>query len=193
MLCPAFGASTPRIDGVLDEEEWKGARREKLAGGGELRILRQGDDIFVALSAAHPGIASFCLADGDHVEILHASAALGTAVYKRDDGGWRQIEEFDWKVREGAPETAKQEYLEERGWLANSSNSASLVREYRIRKGGGDRRLAVVFLHTDEPMSVARWPDTVSDDCASVRLAQGYALESTRFDPSGWARLSALP
>jgi hypothetical protein len=189
----AFGASPPLIDGLLDEEEWKSAPRQKLSGGGELRMLRVGDDLYLAVSAANPGIASFCIADGNRVEILHASAALGTAVYERGDGGWRQLEGFDWKVREGAPEDSKKDYLHSRGWLANSSRQASLVREYRITNAGGDRRLAVVFLHTDEPMSVARWPDSVDDDCASVRLAQGYSLEATRFDPSRWARLSELP
>ena len=37
--------------------------------------------------------------DNDQVRILHASAALGTAIYQQGTDSWEQTRAFDWKCR----------------------------------------------------------------------------------------------
>jgi hypothetical protein len=43
----------------------------------------------IVVSGEKPGIASVFVANGDEINVLHAPAALGTAVYKRDGKRWK--------------------------------------------------------------------------------------------------------
>jgi hypothetical protein len=78
MLQPA-----PTVDGKIDDGEWAGATTHRLEGGGDLRLLKRGDFLYVAVHGAATGLASLCAAKGDTVRILHASAAIGEARYER--------------------------------------------------------------------------------------------------------------
>lgn len=191
LLVAAFLSLTPPLlDGVLGTDEWRapGVRRETMEGGGEVWLRRDGDRLFVAVKSVKRGIASLCTGNKDQVEILHASAALGTARFQRDGKAWKPMQEFTWQAREGATVEERQNFMASAGWLANSSKAPNFVREFEIRLQPGREFIGVAFLHTDEPQSVAYWPKSMKDDCAAIDLAQGYVHENMRFDPKKWSK-----
>jgi hypothetical protein len=189
--CSSVGP--PSVDGVLGADEWANARREELVGGGEVRLRRLGNTLYVAVSGPAPGIASLCLGDGDGVAILHASAALGTARYQQKGNGWTLANGFDWKVRESgqaAPSTAERDaFFSAEGWLANSSSTGAPVREFRIRLDANRRNLGVAYLVTGS-RKIAYWPASMADDCRAEELIMGNTPAILKFTPGHWHGLS---
>lgn len=190
----AQSPSGPAIDGTVDDDEWAGARIERLEGGGQVRLLERGGFLYVAVEGRGQGLASLCAAEGGTVRILHASAALGEARYEARGGAWTRTAGFTWRVRDsretGPPATQAERaaFLDEMGWLANASAAGSPVREFQIRAAGVEA-LGVTFLSFGDPMTLARWPSAMADDCASVRMAQGDPREAARFEPGAWWRV----
>jgi hypothetical protein len=76
-------------------------------------------------------------------------------------------------------------FLASHGWIANPSAAGSPQREFRVNLTGVSA-VAVAYLSTGEPMAVARWPESVRDDCASVALGQGRLEETASFQPDAW-------
>ena len=83
---PTFPATPPDVAGPFREADWRGARRARMIGGGELRLLRSGREVYVAVLGATRGYPSLCVGNAQRVEILHASAALGILENVRTDG-----------------------------------------------------------------------------------------------------------
>lgn len=192
VLTGCLSATTPRqpvVDGVMRDGEWAGARRLALDGGGEAWLMERDGATWVALRSERRAVGSLCMSDGSTIWILHASAALGTATYEREGNGWRIGRRFEWKVREGASEQEKRDYLAANGWLANADRESTDPREYEIRLPAGVNRLAIGLLHLDEPMSVSYWPESVGDDCRSVAIGQGFLPATVTFEPETWHRL----
>jgi hypothetical protein len=165
-----------------------------LAGGGEVTITRSGDFHVVALQGPRTGLASLCLADDTTVRILHASAAVGEAIYEKDGDRWILKRKFDWKLRDArtGPPTEEQvnAFLASAGWTANASRAGDPRRNFRIRITDRTRYLGVTFVTTDEPMAVSYWPETIGDDCRALRVGQGFLPETARFDPASWHRVN---
>ena len=196
LLFLAFqSAGAPTIDGNVTEQEWTGAQRAKLEGGGELRLMAQGKFLFIAIRGPRPGLASVCVAQGKTVRILHASAAIGDAIFERWGDMWMKRKEFEWTLRDSprSPEPSqevKAEWLGKSGWLANASAAGSPVREFKILSKDVEW-IGMTFLATENPMAVAYWPSTMHDDCRSLKIPQGYLPDTARFDPSSWYQLAA--
>lgn len=190
LLAALLALTPPLLDGVLGTDEWSGpgVRREAMEGGGEVLLRRDGDRLFIAVKSLKRGIASLCTGNRDDVEILHASAALGTARFHREGKEWKPMQNFAWTTREGATAEERAAHMAAAGWLANASTAPSLVREFEVRLQPGREFIGVAFLHTDEPQSVAYWPKSMRDDCAAIDLAQGYVHEKMRFDAKRWSK-----
>lgn len=202
-LCPALliagvaAASEPlpppTIDGVLGPQEWSGARREKLVGGGEVLLLRAGTDLYVAVIGPNPGFPSLCIGDSRRVDVLHASAALGSVSYTPSETQWSRGKPFEWRVREVAGPAAallaaREAFLAEYRWLSTASRAGSPTREFRILPGPERRFLGVVFLSTDT-MEAAYWPPSMSDGCRNPALLRGDAPDTLQLDPTQWHRI----
>lgn len=164
-----------------------------MSGGGEVSIRKTGDDLHVVVTGPRAGLASLCVADDSRVRILHASAAVGEAIYERSAGAWQLKSKFDFKLRDsrrdGPPTDAdRSQYFGVMGWVANASSAGNPRREFRIRSTGM-RFLGATFMTTDEPMAVSSWPSSMKDDCTSLRVAQGYLPERAQFQPDTWHRI----
>jgi len=190
------GGTPPVIDGKMAAEEWQGARRESFSDGSKLLLLRHGDDLFLGIQSKTPGlIAGNVLIDrGEDIAILHASAALGTAVYRKDGEAWRLIRDFSWRCRSvGDSETEKSEreaFLREEGWVASNSRMGTPQElEYRIRTVGGHFCLAVTFLRASDPNVKVPWPADLDDDC--LRPTSGGLPPTLQFSPEKWATISS--
>ena len=181
-------AATILIDGILGKDEWSGARHIALDAGGEAWVLQKGDELWVAMKGAKNGFPTLCVGNSKRVELLHASAALGTAIYERESDTWKRRQDFTWSVRDSPRTTAaqKDDFLQSAGWLGNASNQSAPIREFVVRLNPDRTRIAIAFLHTDEPMTAAVAPKTLEDDCRSVRLLQGFTPETAHFAPETW-------
>jgi hypothetical protein len=169
-------------------------QRASLAGGGEVTIRHDGDVIHVSVQGPRAGLASLCVGDASQVRILHASAALGEALYEKDGDRWLLKREFDWRLRDtprtaGPTESQKQAFFTETGWVANASSAGSPAREFRIRLTQRTRYLGVTFLATAQPLAVSFWPATMDDDCRLEKIGQGFLPATARFRPERWEQL----
>ncbi len=178
----AASLSSPTVDGVIEPKEWAGARREKLTDGGDVLLLRAGADLYVAVIGLRRGYPSLCVGDFEHVEVLHASAALGSVSYTRTSTRWLRGKPFEWRVQDvPKPPSAL---------LAQStaSRAGAPAREFRIALDPPRRFLGVVFLSTDT-MQAAYWPASTNDGCRNLELLRGDAPEELELDPSQWHRI----
>jgi hypothetical protein len=189
VLLAAQSAMAPVIDGEIGQQEWAGARRARMNGGGEVQFLPRGEYLFVSVRGPRTGLASLCVAKGKTVRILHASAAIGDATFERWGDMWMKRKDFEWTLRvtsrAGRSEEAKEDWLARNGWIANSSTPGSTVREFKILAKTVEF-IGVTFLGTGEPMTVSYWPSTMSDDCRSLKIPMGYLPDTARFDPHSW-------
>lgn len=180
----------PAIDGRLGDEEWAAAAKAPMSDGGVVRMLPHGDALFVAVKGPRPGLASLCVAKGNSVRILHASAAVGEATFERWGDMWMKRAGFEWGIRDSptrgpTPVGAQNEWVSRSGWIANASAAGSPEREFKIAAKAVDY-IGVTFLSIDQPMAVTYWPTTMNDDCRTVKVAQGYLPDTAKFDPKSW-------
>jgi hypothetical protein len=181
------------IDGVLDPDEWGSAYQDELSDGSELYLMQDGEYLYVGIrhGGGSSGVSSVCVVRGDAVAVLHSSAALGTALYEREEAGWRQTQGFTWRCRSTSDAPSAQEerdrFLQEEAWLANNGRMGTPgVVEYQIAMPEGSLRLAVSYIGPPDFDAVAHWPMALSDDCGSVQMLQGPIPERARFNPGSW-------
>ena len=190
-------APLPRLDGVMEEGEWEGAEVHPLGEEGEVRFLREGSRLYVAIRGRAYGWAHVYLGGDEIVRVLHASAALGDATYRKgDDGRWAVEGEFTWRMRDSTmtdeAAAARRNYLERHGWVATTNGMGDppvheLVVDLDAVPAGG--RIAV--LHATDPSETIAWPST-EDATREPGLVQGSTPASLDFEPSTWAGIEGL-
>jgi hypothetical protein len=184
------------LDGRIDEAEWKTASTRPLEGGGTVHLMVRGSLLYVGIRGPASGTAHVCVGMGDTVRILHVSAAVGSATYRRSDGAWTLQTPFTWSLRDpaltGPPAQARAAYLKKEGWVGTvSSMGPGTDREIvidRSRFGSQRLRLAVAFVPTGDNQlgPVSRWPDS-RDHCADQGTVAGFLPEKARFLVDDWA------
>lgn len=195
-----FALESPYIDGNVHSDEWSGAHVVALPDSSEVLFLRDAEHLYVALCLSRKGFGSLCIQKNEQVRVLHASAALGTAVYTRNEDAWRLVEPFNFTMRETGDPTELQQkrtdFLEMHGWVASTVDMGDgdpiLEQEYAIRIGMLDSQepiLGVVAMLLDPEPSLAQIPGALEDGCADMELVQGFAPENVQFNPSGWLLL----
>lgn len=187
--------TAPRVDGKIEEAEWRDAVRIELGGGGAALLKHDGDFVYIAFRADRPGIGSICTLMRGDVHVLHASAALGTAIYTKVDDQWIAAQAFRWSNRDTGPNAAairdRNRFIAREKWFANALRQAQTDREYQVAVERGARQLSIVlgFLEVEPRTRLATWPSKLTDGCKSVRLAQGFLESDLQFDPSQWGVL----
>jgi hypothetical protein len=176
---------------LLPQTPGSGTVDTAMEGGGNVVIRRDGDVLQVTVTGPRAGLASLCVGDASRVRILHASAAVGEALYESTDNGWTLSRGFDWKLRDaartGAPGVEQREaFFDAAGWTANPSRSGAPRRDFRIRLSGDIRYVGVTFYATEAPDALSYWPASMNDDCRQVKVAQGFLPDTLRFTPSAW-------
>lgn len=188
------------IDGVLDDAEWRGSGLQQVPGGVTLRLRHDGKDLYLGITAERPGFASVCVARGETIDVLHASAALGRVHYTRAGRDWAtEDSEFVYGLRRvDHTEEARAErraYLEEHGWVASTyrmgEGKAQELRLSSARTTGMTGLAVAFFVPEGNAGSVIKWPATLADGdgCAHEQLVRGYVPPRLPFDPSKWATL----
>jgi hypothetical protein len=197
------GLKVPRgapaaIDGSLREAAWSGAYRAKLADGSELFLMHADGYLYLGLHGKALPAVNVYLDRGSEIAVLHASAALGTAIYEQVAGGWQRSHEFAWRCREttdsARAQQARAEFLVSEGWLASNGNMGRPEEtEYQIDFSAGRLRLAVVTIGPPDYDTPVNWPVDLADDCVDLEILRGPASTLAQYVSEGWVTVAAAP
>lgn len=184
------------IDGKIEPAEWADALQADMAGGGKLFMKSAGGRVYLAIRSAKAGWSHVYLSDGPRrdVYVMHASAALGRSIYKRDGNElWQPANEFKWEVR-GREMTAEMRsamegYFAKNGWVASNNTMGDPGEvEYELDPPQGRAaRLAAVFVSNGADPQF--YPVTLSDDALRKELLTGNTPAGLKFDTAKWATL----
>jgi hypothetical protein len=188
----------PVIDGTFSPGEWEQAAVESLPDGSTLSFLHIDGYLYLGLrgDTTEMIVGNVLLARGETIAILHASAALGTGVYRQETATWRLARGFVWRCRDtGASQAAQDEraaFLREEGWVATNSRIGTPNElEYQIEITGEPLRMTVNYIKASETEVKIPWPEGLED--GSVEPTPGGLPEQLDFSPERWARIEFLP
>jgi len=195
---PSFwvpAGDAPIVDGRLDDGEWDDALALSL--GEDVVLFAKHVDGFLYLGVRGQTrsqiVGNVHIARGDEVRILHASHALGSAVYVRDGEAWRLSRPFVWKCRAlGFADSAVEQrsaFLEEQGWLASVVRlGLSENMEYQIAIEGEPMRILFRFDVHEMTTTVFTWPLAIE-----IGLEPGPLPPTAGFLPKLWSTVTFGP
>ena len=183
------------IDGTMSPGEWDGARVETFSDGSELFLMTNEGFLYLAIRSATPEmiVGNIFVEREGEIEILHASAALGTARYAKTADVWQQTQAFVWRCRRtDDSDTAQAErdaFFEDERWVATNSRIGTPNElEYQIEVMGESLRLAANILRSSDPNAKIPWPADLDDD--SIKPTPGGLPEHLQFSPDKWVTIS---
>jgi hypothetical protein len=158
-------------------------------GPGRALLRRDGEVLHVSMEVQQRGIGSLLVQSGDRLWVLHASAALGTGVYRRDGEAWRRVQDFEYRCRDAGDAACRAAFRARDGWIANVARGGADRRfELDLPHFGPSPRIAVTYLIL-EPESAVGWPATVDDDAVSLPVQEGRLPETMRVRLEQWATI----
>jgi hypothetical protein len=197
LVAQTAGSAQPAIalDGRIDEAEWKAASSQPLEGGGTVQLMMRDNLLYLGIRGPADGIGHVCVGSADEVRILHVSAAVGSAVYRRTGDSWKLETPFSWSLRDtaltGAPADARTAYLQKEGWVGTVSKMGKNTDREVIIDGTRFKsplRLAVAYVATTGGGlgGVSRWPD-IRDSCTDQKSVSGHLPDTGKFLVNDWA------
>ena len=148
----------PAIDGTISPGEWEAAEVELFTDGSELYLMYGEGYLYLAVRANTQEliVVNVFIQRGKDIEILHTSAALGTAIYRKGATGWQQVQGFNWRCRKtdhsSAAQAERDAFLEQEHWVgANTYMGEPNEMEYQIElldepsAPGGDLHQCIEF------------------------------------------------
>jgi hypothetical protein len=187
------------LDGTFSSGEWSRAYVGQLTSGGDVRLMHDSGYLYLGVQRRADLVVTVCLDLGDSVAVLHSSAAIGTAVYRRAQDTWTLTRRFTWELRDSTMSAAAQQerqlFLQREGWVAtNAFVGARTDTEFKIAMPSGRLRLAVVPMSVGSGyQEIAWWPGWLADGCRSEGLLSGYLPGQTQFATRTWIAVVAGP
>ncbi len=186
--------TAPVLDGTLSEGEWGDALRIPLNDQAHFLLKHADGFLFLGIQATTMGTGSLLLVVGEEVHVLHASAALGTAIYAREGEVWDLRQDFVWQCRTlGFSNYAQNErarFLGQNGWLGTIGYlGAPTQSEYQIAWGDEPLILLFLFLEGTDPLQLLSWPLTPEAASPYLTLITGPMPTEIRCSLSDWATL----
>lgn len=186
---PQGNAAT--VDGTFSPNEWDGALTTDLANGGTLMLMHDDGYLYLGIRSRAMGFGSICLSDENQVSILHSSAGLGTAVFEKDDQGWRRIRQFSYCCW-GVNQSKLSEFLQTEAWVSSvGTRGVPEEMEYQIAMNDGSLTLAMVYVDDLTFETALFWPETLDDDCLGLALVPEDPPERLSFSPETWMTIIA--
>jgi hypothetical protein len=186
---------SPTIDGTLLPGEWERARVETFSDGSELLLMHSEGYLYLGIRANTPDmiVGNIFIDHGDEIAVLHASAALGTAIYQRDADFWQQTQGFSWCCRSTNSNDAAQAehdaFLRQEHWVSiNSRMGTPQELEYQIEMTDETLRLAVTFMMASGTNQKFSWPTHLNDACVQS-FEGGFPLQ-LQFSPDTWETIT---
>ena len=189
---PASDYAPPTVDGSITSGEWDQAIVRKFKDGSELLILQLEKSLFLAIraSGSETITGNVYLAQDGKIEILHTSAALGTAIYEQQGDNWLLMQGFEWCCRgtmdSERARSERDQLHETTGWLGiNSRLGEPNVLEYQIELHTTPIKMAVGFLSSSDVKNMLTWPPELDDD--AIRPMPNGPPDVVNFHPDTWA------
>ena len=140
--------------------------------------------------------ANVFISNEEGINILHTSAALGTAIYQPEGDTWQKTRDFEWCCRSTLDNVSaramREAFYKSENWLGiNSFNGNENELEYKISLSGSEEFLAVNFLQVDNIEDKFVWPLGINDGPAQPTI--GGFPETLDFSPENWFNLKELP
>lgn len=161
-------------------------------GEGIVELTRTGGMLEVRTTEPR-GLVHVYVRAGDRLHVLHASASIGSAEYRRAGGAWQRVHDFQWSCRAPEPAACHAAFFERERWDATPvpPGQRGAPRRFRVdlgalARGGGVDVAVARYVH---PGEIASWPATVRDDARNEELLRGMAPPTLSLDLSGWAHL----
>ncbi len=162
-------AAEPLIDGVLSDGEWDDATVDLMSDGATVHFMHSAGTLYIAVAGREVGAVNVLLATTDEVWILHSSAALGSALYVADAGGWDLSHGYDWCCRDSSDESQRLELFEDEGWQANIGFTGDPgVVEYAVELPWTEAAVAISSIRDDTDTGF--WPIELSEEARSQLL-----------------------
>jgi len=146
--------------------------------------------VYIAVDRPKPtGFVCVLVADGSDVDVLHASAKLGTATYvARPNGTYDpRSKDYVWRDRDAM--------LREQGWFGTTMHTdAPPAQELAITLARLRGPIAISFFHAEPGADLSAagtvvWPAGLDDGVANVQLVAGFNPDGLRFDTTRWVVL----
>jgi len=185
-------SAQPVLDGEIGEAEWYKAAKHAMTKSAILRLLPAGDVLYLSVQLPTSAWGHIYVFDGDAIQVLHVSAAIGRLRYRRKGEEWWTADEFIWQLRDRgyspALRAAQDKYFDENGWVGTNNNMSGKQFELKLRRAPGKAiRLAAVF--AKDHAAEYYWPTNLADDTRNETLLSGSPISSPRFDPATWAKV----
>lgn len=184
-----------QLDGVISDNEWKDAKEYNLSGGGKLLMKKENKDLYVAMAGNKKAWAHVYLHQTDTIHVIHASAALGVAKYIKQNNWWRNIQSFQWELRE---EIYNEELIKKQqahylkyGWVANNNNMGNgMTFEFRLNLSRiDDIPVSFACVLAEVPLDLHYFPRSLTDNTVLPQLVQGDTPDSLKFVPATWEKI----
>jgi hypothetical protein len=186
--------TSPVIDGIISPGEWEDARVEHFFDDSELFLMRSEDYWYIGIRAdtADMIVVNIFIAREDEIKILHASAALGTASYQKEEEAWLLTREFSWSCRDtsDSPDSRaeREAFLLSEGWVATNSYIGNPNEmEFQVKREEDVLPFAVTFMIVPGN-SPTFWPADLTDACSRPLDQLPGRLNVT---PDKWGILTA--
>ncbi len=186
------------LDGNISSQEIKRLEISGENGTNQLLINPSSDNYLnVTVKSEELYVASLCICnEQNEIAVLHASAALGQIIYRKEGDAWVTNQKFDWQMREEGMDDAtivkRNQYLKDNGWIANTMGMGQVGEtEFIIdrRVFSGELKLAIGLMTADEPENIVGIPIKGVSDCANLKLVSGDPKNSYQFDIKDWIRI----
>lgn len=182
------------LDGRVDSLEWKKAKSYPLQHGGEIKIMSDQRYIYIGIRGETKGWSHVYSKRGTTVKVLHASAALGTAVYEVQKKSWEATQSFQWELRDTSLSEGvlnnRLEYLKKNGWVATLTTMNAKEQEFIISRALFDSTgMRIAIVRGSVAKSLHYWPATLKDGTLTEQLVYGQPPDSVMFDFTTWSTL----
>ena len=175
----------PVIDNRLASDEWAHAAVYELAEGGRVLLARHGQTLFLAfdqMPEARFGYGCIFVHGRGGIEILHASAQLGSARYRRQGSSWMpENKKYAWKKADVI--------WREEQWQAGTNPEGTQEFAVDLDVLGKEPRIAMSYILLGKERRVVGWPAGLDDDTRNLELMGGWNPEAMVFQTARWARL----
>jgi hypothetical protein len=165
-------------------------------GDGMVALTRDGATLEIRTTDAR-GLVHVYVRAGDALYVLHASASLGSAEYRRSHGAWRRVHDFAWSCRAPEPLACHDAFFAREHWDANPIPPAQPggPRHFRVDLAGlaPGRAVDLAVVRYVYPGDIATWPASLRDDARNESLLRGTAPPTVTLDFAGWAHLPRAP
>ena len=176
----------PVIDGQLSPDEWAEAATMPMSDGASLLVQYMNGTLYVAVAGDDVGSVNVIIGTESEVQILHSSAALGSARYVPGTSGWSLDHGFSWCCRRGSTDSARATLFAEEGWEANIGYAGDPgIVEYAIAIPWAEATMAVSSLRSDDDMGF--FPADLSAEARSQLV--GVPPSERVFSTDEWVRL----